>query len=701
MARNGARPYPKFAALLNDYIKRDDRTATWLATRINVHHSTVNNWLNDGNRPGGPEVIDKIAKALKLEPSEREALLLAADYGDHLFKQMLKQTEQSTEAIWEQFKKPVLDSQLSVEKKDQHEFPTQDGLSHMSESSVIEIKISGNDSHSEDLVVSLIKKLRIHGVNDLVRVTAILLLLTFVLLSLLNGRTIVETLKRLLTAPPRPTPQIIEQTPSSLLTPALTPSVEQSTATRSPVRTPSTQGTAIPPLTPAPFVINPASLPQQTVPGTFTVNGTGQAGTRIEAAINGSENVLRSDVQANGSWEIAIALSQPGQYTIDLTEVSADGVILENSDRFTVTIAALAGMTETLLSQPSLTRTALPTPTPLPPFNVTNTAGKSILATLAFDGDGLLHLVWKDNTLRKGSGFDFLHRVRQSDGTWSDTRNLTQGFDSIQDFLKFVKRPDGVLCLFWDGATVNARPSTIGLYVSCYEDSVWTAAEQLQNDPITATFDPVFAPDGSIHWVYRVPPRFIRVGETDLADGLKNVSLAKMAIDSTGGYHVVWRRDGDPVSVEYRYSNDGGKNWSETERLSDEASPPNSDIWLLADGQGRVHLIWDSGNHYLHYRIWTRESGWQAMDTQTFSGVVRYPQVSLDGNDLLHVIWSDIYEVNYIRQQEDGSWTPPQIIADGKRLEPEPAMGIGADGAKHLVWRIRSDEIDYYYAEIP
>lgn len=233
-------------------------------------------------------------------------------------------------------------------------------------------------------------------------------------------------------------------------------------------------------------------------------------------------------------------------------------------------------------------------------------------------------------------------------------------------------------------------------------EGVWTKAEHLQNQPVTATYDLVFAPDGTPHWADSVPTSAIKVGNTDLADGLKNAALARMAIDRQGGYHVIWRRNGDPVSVEYRYSGDGGQTWSETERLSDDNTPPNTEIWLHADSQGHVHLLWDSGQRTsLVYRLWTKAGGWQPIDTQTYSGLVLYPRIALDRADKVHVIWSDNGKVDYVRQQDDGSWTEPLFIGDSQGAEPESAIAVGVDGSLHFVWRTKSDETDYYYGEIP
>jgi predicted ATPase/transcriptional regulator with XRE-family HTH domain len=72
--------YPQFAGRLNRELQRQDRSASWLAQRLDVSPSTVARWLNHGTRPGTPEIVVQIADVLGIT-SDREALLTSAGYG--------------------------------------------------------------------------------------------------------------------------------------------------------------------------------------------------------------------------------------------------------------------------------------------------------------------------------------------------------------------------------------------------------------------------------------------------------------------------------------------------------------------------------------------------------------------------------------------------------------------------------------------
>lgn len=72
--------YPEFARLLNQELQRQDRSASWLAQRLDVSPSTVTRWLNHGTRPGTPEMVARIADGLGIT-SQLQTLLTAAGYG--------------------------------------------------------------------------------------------------------------------------------------------------------------------------------------------------------------------------------------------------------------------------------------------------------------------------------------------------------------------------------------------------------------------------------------------------------------------------------------------------------------------------------------------------------------------------------------------------------------------------------------------
>lgn len=72
--------YPEFAAHLVRYLADADRSASWLARRLQMNPGTVSRWLNGESRPNSPELIIRIADILGVPTEQRQQLLLAAGY---------------------------------------------------------------------------------------------------------------------------------------------------------------------------------------------------------------------------------------------------------------------------------------------------------------------------------------------------------------------------------------------------------------------------------------------------------------------------------------------------------------------------------------------------------------------------------------------------------------------------------------------
>lgn len=71
--------YPEFSRLLNQALLRQDRSASWLAQRLDVSPSTVARWLNHGTRPGSAAAVAQIADVLGIT-AQRQMLMAAAGF---------------------------------------------------------------------------------------------------------------------------------------------------------------------------------------------------------------------------------------------------------------------------------------------------------------------------------------------------------------------------------------------------------------------------------------------------------------------------------------------------------------------------------------------------------------------------------------------------------------------------------------------
>ncbi|MCB0107027.1 MAG: helix-turn-helix domain-containing protein, partial [Caldilineaceae bacterium] len=73
--------YAKFGDLLSRQLAQADRSAAWLAGRLQVSRATVARWCNGETRPQDPEMVIRICDCLGIHEDARSELLHAVGYG--------------------------------------------------------------------------------------------------------------------------------------------------------------------------------------------------------------------------------------------------------------------------------------------------------------------------------------------------------------------------------------------------------------------------------------------------------------------------------------------------------------------------------------------------------------------------------------------------------------------------------------------
>lgn len=246
------------------------------------------------------------------------------------------------------------------------------------------------------------------------------------------------------------------------------------------------------------------------------------------------------------------------------------------------------------------------------------------------------------------------------------------------------------------GCPIPTSPALLGC-----TNVVTSAAEQIRDLALTATYDPAFAPDGTLYTAYDVPSSTVRFEDVDLSDGFKAIQYPDLAIDTAGNYHVVWTRQGDPFTIEYRFSNDG-VTWIEPERLSvGDKTVGNAQI--EADRLGNVHLTWTEFGGLLYYRRWTPDGGWsEPVDVSLNETDSAFYRMTVNDEGLAHVIfnWAEMF---YVAQQTDGRWSAPVQLTHREIGDPEmvnPDVAADAAGVPHFVWTVQDDTEDIYYSTL-
>lgn len=187
----------------------------------------------------------------------------------------------------------------------------------------------------------------------------------------------------------------------------------------------------------------------------------------------------------------------------------------------------------------------------------------------------------------------------------------------------------------------------------------------------------------------------------------------EVAVDSSNRVHVVWDEydyGAGNDEIFYKRSNDGGNTWLPPQRLTWNAT--NSRFPDIAvDGSGHVHVVWydaAGGNEEIFYKRST-DGGqtWGSLQRLTWMPNASYaPAVCTGGSNNVYLVWHDLkpcggtaWEIYFKKSQNAGvSWTTAQRLTWNTVGSVYPDVGVDSNNVVHLVWEdfIHWNEEIYY-----
>jgi hypothetical protein len=281
---------------------------------------------------------------------------------------------------------------------------------------------------------------------------------------------------------------------------------------------------------------------------------------------------------------------------------------------------------------------------------LTWTSGISSNPVIAVDSADTIHVVWSDNT----PGNSEIYYKNSADGgaTWSATKRLSWTSWSSRNPRITIDSADTIHIVWSD--------PTPGYYVIYYKRST----------------------DGGATW-----------GETRWLSWPVDSGLAPaIAADSSDNIYVVWT---DNLEIYRTRSTDGGGAWSAAKRIT-WTSGDSYDPVIATDSTGAVHVVWydyTPGDSEIYYKRSTDGGGaWSAAKRITWtSGYSGFPEMAIDGNGTIHVVWEDETPGNmeiYYKGSADGgeTWSAAKGITWTSGESSNPAIAIGSGNAVHVVW---------------
>jgi len=277
---------------------------------------------------------------------------------------------------------------------------------------------------------------------------------------------------------------------------------------------------------------------------------------------------------------------------------------------------------------------------------------------VATDDAGTVHVLWM-TSVPGSSAFEVATRRRATGGDWSSQERLSEAQHAAGG-LHVTRRPSAEACALWDGYT---DVDVIGfgdsrLWERCFLASAWTprrevgSPSELELGDIRSHMIGTYTPDGSLATIlYHLGG--VWYGSQKLTGEVNARDLVFVA-DGNGRLHAIW----DEGHLVHRVSDDGGRTWTPPRPigLSSEVA-----IDVAADAQGRVHLVTATGGDVLYTR-WT-DTGWEP-ETE-LSGPLAgttYPGIGVGPDGRATVAWSIPTGLAVATQRGDGSFGPAELV---------------------------------------
>ena len=327
--------------------------------------------------------------------------------------------------------------------------------------------------------------------------------------------------------------------------------------------------------------------------------------------------------------------------------------------------------------------------------------GYNEVPDMALDPSGNIHVVWKDNTVGIwGGGLDeeIMHAFYDESNGWSNATVISDGYSGV----------------YWNnGSSDNPEIAidNLGKVHAVWQDNtdgIWGTSIQI----MYASYNQ------SMGWS----------NATVISDGYSGVywnndsnTYPSIAIDSFDNFHIVWQgqKDGSwGTDIEIMYvSYNQSIGWSNVTVISDDVTLWNNGNSLYPkiniDPNNNLHVVWQDhtvglwgSDTEIMYASYNQSIGWSNVtvisDDVTFwnNGSSDLPEIAIDSNDIIHVIWQDStigtwgsdMEIMYAFYSQSIGWSNATVISDdinlwNDGLSYRSSIYVDNQNNLHVVWQ--------------
>ena len=332
---------------------------------------------------------------------------------------------------------------------------------------------------------------------------------------------------------------------------------------------------------------------------------------------------------------------------------------------------------------------------------VSNNSGNGKEPLIAVDKQGIIHFVWKDS-LNPNDAMSYFHRIIKPDGTWSQAQNISKEFSSPLG-LKLILNPDKKVCAFFHNAFAPWD-------LTCFDGEIasqpYIFVQQNYGDVHAQ-----YTLDGEITYIYQQYINYDLHSGFDQAimSGGKTPYLPQYLSDSNGTLHVLWIEGDKTKSVFHRFSTDGGKSWSDIQKITG-----NTDIYLsletARDASSDIYALIDTYSQGRLLGKWSANTGWQMTTIGVMPPNNRYKDMAIDNKGLIHIVWDSGEGVKYTHQIDGKTWSNPIILpikyddlySDLNQGHEPLKIAIDLKDQVHLVWWVANNyKNEIFHLTIP
>ena len=156
---------------------------------------------------------------------------------------------------------------------------------------------------------------------------------------------------------------------------------------------------------------------------------------------------------------------------------------------------------------------------------------------------------------------------------------------------------------------------------------------------------------------------------------------------------------------------------TEPQQIVDGGSSSDTQATIVADSEGNAHIIWSRNNLHLYYSMIASDGEVLIDATQiTNAGIhkVWHPDMAIDDNDNLHIVWTDksgTHKIMYTaispykiqpfngQSSDDGSLTSVDDMVVSQRAQDRdwPSIDVDSQGNVHIAWEDEFDELGRFF----